>query len=401
MGKIHDKEDIFIPVTAKCPVCGRDGSHRYLKSKLYQPVEIEDDQHVVTYRFENPRFENVRPNFYHIWHCRSCHFCDQKEVFRGEDTSRGKLELLRERYLIISRTPNSLPGRLGAAANLEQEFVTLESALTAHLLAIYIQEILSVNMRQYAKLASFYLRVAWLYREKATWQTPEAVPAGYATFADFLTSFRKEWPGLPMTEEEAMTKAIEGYQTDLDTSGRVDDVKYELTVMFLLTDLHRRMGHLDEAVRFVRSIFRNATGRRQGLRQALDKSVHRGASQQQIESLKSLVTWLNNAVDRSKALSDTLLDQVFRAEYPRAREVILTLSEPTVKDVVALLQSQGFHEITCKRVALLFAKKRMTEHAAEPGEAAASETTEEPKEEGKGGFWGNILNKFSSGENKE
>ena len=141
-------ETPFVPVKVKCPFCETESVQRYIKSRMYQPDIVEEDSHVAVFKWENPEFSHVRPNFYHIWHCPNCHYCDEKETFRGEDSSKGKLELIKEKLLIHSRMPNSLIVRLGSAIDFSHDLYTIESAIIAHLLAIYEQELLSLNMRQ-------------------------------------------------------------------------------------------------------------------------------------------------------------------------------------------------------------------------------------------------------------
>ena len=357
----ESKKSAFITVNCKCPICSRESTHRYVKSKLFTPQEVEADQHVLTYKWESPRFEGIRPSFYHIWACPACHFSDEKEVFRGKDDSGGKLELIREKVLIASKAPYSFTNRMGNAFNLQQEFVTLESSLCAHLLAIYIQEMLSPNMRQCRKLGRLYLRTAWLYREKACSRLPETdVPRGFPSLQDFLISLREEWVELPLGEEAAIRKSIFYYQADLDRSQRVDDIRHEIGVLFLLEDLHMRLGDRENALRIVRDIFQTATRKRQGTRQALDAAVSRGkGTGQQMETLRSLITWLNNAIERANDINERINDMIFEEEYPEARELVLQMSEPTVKAILGLLRNDGFHDITCRRVAAIFSKKML------------------------------------------
>lgn len=391
--------DAFIAVPCKCPICDRESRHLYIKSKLYSPLQTEDDQHVVSYKWESPKYEGIRPNFYHVWHCPECHFCDEKEVFRGEDNSGGKLELIREKLLIQAKAPNSFIVLLGKVISLDRDYVSLEAALCAHLEAIYIQEMLSPNMRQYLKLGRLYLRVAWLYREKKTWNMPETdVPTGYPAYGDFFAALRGEWPDLPLTEEAALDKAIFNYQCDLDRSKRVDDARYEIGVTFLLADLHLRLDRPDEALKCVRGAFQAATRKRQAMRQALDGAISRGkGTAQQIEQMRSLITWLNNAIDRATTLGEKVNDVIFQHEYPAAREAVLTLQAPTPELVLQRLHESNFHEITCRRVAALFAKRVLVDKL-EDAKTAEAEQQAKAEERQRSGFWGNLLNKFKGGE---
>ena len=262
------KETPFVPVKIKCPFCAMESTQRYVKSRMYQPDIVEEDTHVATYKWENPEFSNVRPNFYHIWHCPTCHFCDEKEVFREADNSGGKLELIKEKLLVYSRMPNSIIARVGSAIDFSTDIYSVDSAIVAHLLAIYEQELLSVNMRQYPKLARFYLRTAWLFREKEALGLEDThVPPGFASFRDFLESFRDEWPGIVTEEAPALEVALERYQDILNRAQNLD-VKYEINIMNLIIAMLRRNKRNAEALKMVRGMFTAATKARQVARAA-------------------------------------------------------------------------------------------------------------------------------------
>lgn len=393
---LKDKSSPFVTISCKCPICGRESPHRYVKSKLYTPVETENDQHVIKYKWESPRFEGIRPNFYHIWHCPQCQFADEKEVFRGEDDSGGKLELIREKVLISSRAPYHFITRMGQVIDLVQEYIPLESALCAHLQAIYIQEMLSTNMRQYAKLGRFYLRTAWLFREKEAWNVPETnLPAEFKSYEAFFHSLKEEWPELPLNEKTALEQAIHYYQGDLDRSKRVDDVRHEITVLFLLIDLNIRVERLDDAVKLVRHAFQMATQKRSSTRHVLDGAISRGkGTAQQIESMRSLITWLNNAIERATGLSEKLNDLIFQREYPQARDLVLKMKGPDVQSVLKALREAGFHEVTCRRVGAIFNKKHL-EKQTDASKPPETDPSEDQQGSNKGsGFWDNLRDKL-------
>ncbi len=397
------KNDAFVTVPCKCPICQMESRHRYVKSKLFTPEIVEDDQHVVKYKWESPMFEGIRPNFYHIWHCPTCHFCDESSVFRGKDDSGGKLELIQERLLIAQRSPNNFVSRLGKFVDMNPEYIPMETALCAHMLAIFIQEMLTPNNRQYAKLARLYLRTSWLYREKSGWVFPEQnLPEGFDSYAEFFQSLQQEWPNIPLDERAAMEKAIECYNEDLNRATGLDDIKREITVMFLLVDLQLRLERLDEAHKIVRHVFQKSTGQRQSTRKALDHGVKEGKlNGKQIETMRNLLQWLNNTIERATDLSDKVNDLIFKEEYPKARELILTLENPTPKLVLERLKSEGFHTVTCRRIEALFRKKKKGDtDAGQKADGQKNESQDElekkaseSQEKKKSGFWNQLFKK--------
>ncbi|MDR1535402.1 MAG: DUF2225 domain-containing protein [Planctomycetota bacterium] len=344
------RETPFVPVRVKCPFCEIDSIQRYIKSRMYQPDSVEEDTHVADYKWENPEFAHIRPNFYHIWHCPTCHFCDEKETFRGEDKSGGKLELIKEKLLIHSRMPNSLIARMGSAIDFSQDEYSIESAILAHLLAIHEQELLSPNMRQHPKLARFYLRVAWLYREKTALNPPEKnIPAGFGSLAEFLESFRTEWPDLPAREEPALDTALIRYQDILNYSSGADP-KYDINIMNLLIAILRRNNKNAEALKLVRSVFSAATKARQSARAAVQKGVN-------VSQNQNLLNFAAGAIEKATELSEKLGEIVFNEELPAAREAVMKMGPVDAKTVVDKLRELKFADITCRRLGKMFEKQ--------------------------------------------
>lgn len=345
------KETPFVPVKVKCPLCTTESTQRYLKSRMFQPEVVEEDSHVAIYKWENPEFAPIRPNFYHIWHCPACHFCDEKETFRGEDkSSAGKLELIKEKLLIHSRMPNSLIARLGEAIDFSQDAYGVNSVIVAHLLAIHEQELLSVNMRQYSKLARFYLRTGWLFREKSTLGLEDPhIPPGYGSFTDFLESFRSEWVGIVTDETAALNVAMERYQDILNHSVNADP-KFEINVMMLMISLLRRSNRNADALRMVRGVFNMATKSRQIARQALQKNINPPQNQ-------ALLNFAAGIIEKITVMSEELGEIVFKEELPLAREAVMKMGPVDAKTVVDKLREMKFSEVTCRRMGKIFEKQ--------------------------------------------
>ncbi|MDR3211126.1 MAG: DUF2225 domain-containing protein [Planctomycetota bacterium] len=343
-------ETPFVPVKLKCPFCETESVQRYIKSRMFQNDIVEEDSHVATYKWENVEFAQIRPNFYHIWHCPNCHLCEEKEIFRGEDNSGGKLELIKEKLLIYSRMPNSLITRMGLVIDFTTDIYSIDSVIVAHLLAIYEQELLSPNMRQFSRLARFYLRLAWLYREKESLGLPDSkLPDNYATFKDFLASFHEEWPAIPLDEPTALQVALERYQDILNHASN-GDVKFEINVMNLIIAIHRRCGRNAEALKMVRGVFTAATKARQTARAAIQKGVNPGPNQ-------GILNFCAGIIDKSTTLSEELGELVFKEEFPAAKEAITKLGAIDPNSVADKLRQLKFSEITCRRVGKMFEKQ--------------------------------------------
>lgn len=346
----------YISVKAKCPVCEKETPQFYIRSKLFQPDEVENDHHVVTYTCTDPEYSDIRPENYYIWNCPHCFFADESDVFRGNIDARWKnqLEPISEGLEKIAKDSNSFINLLGKAADPAVSQVTTEVAMIKHMLACGIQEeFLSPNNRIPDKLSRYYLRIAWLYREREMFgSSDDFVPDGYFTFNEYFARIKEVWPEMPNNEEEAIKKAYGYYVDVLDQAGRDDNTKKEIALMFLLLNLNRRIGDLDEAYKYVRSIFTLALQKRQLEKSMLDKGVQSGdLDPAKVEQIKAFIKWLSKTIDEASEEGDLINDKIFFTEYESARESALQARPINAKNVVRILRLDKFHEITCRKVA--------------------------------------------------
>lgn len=350
------KKTPYISVKVICPICEKETRQRYIKSKFYQPLEIEKDHHVINYKWVDEQYNNIRPENYYIWFCPECCFADENDVFRGKiDTLwKGRLEFIADKIIKESKKSEGFMASVSRVIDCTKEVVCTEQAILTHLLACYIQEsFLTKNNRMPHKASRFYLRLAWLFRERESFGADKSyVPDQYLSFEDFLNYLRTLWPEMPCSEKEALVMAQSYYVDLLNQSGKDDDIKKEITLMFLLLDLNRRVGDLDGAYGYVRSVFTLAMKKRQATKTMLDKGVHSGQlSAQMIEQMQGLITWLTNAIEDASSEGDAVNEEIFWAEYTSAREQALECSPMVPGKVVEVLREKEFHEITCRKVA--------------------------------------------------
>jgi uncharacterized protein (DUF2225 family) len=396
---VSAKSEAFIKINATCPICERETVNRYVKSKMFTPLEMDGDRFVKTYRWELPQYEGLRPTYYHVWHCPHCHFCEEKEVFRGEDDLSGKIDLLKDKLLIEMRRPNNIMATLGEHIDFYAERVSWGSALAAHILAIHIQELLSPNTRLSGKLARLYLRTAWLYREMTIPEIAEVQETSQPELEALLCKWQESWPDGPFSEEAAIEKAISYYKQELDQAGRVDDVRHEVGIMFLIIALYLREGNRRGAMDYVQMIFRGCTQKRVATKRAIDAGVKKGKiPAKRLEAMKSLVQWLNNTIERITALSEKLTHEIFEEEYPRAREVVLTMQEATPEEVLKKLREEEFFEGTCRKVANLV-KKKLVANKLENLDEAEAAAAEKARAEKKKGFFGKLMGSLKPEDN--
>ncbi len=353
------KSSPFVTVRVVCPVCERESHQHYIKSKIYQPVEIERDHHVVTYKWNDEEHSRIRPENHFIWHCPHCHFCDEIDVFRDKIDRiwKGRLDFVKDKIVQSARSDNTFLNVVGTGLKTDAELISNETAILTHLMACNIQEaFLTPNNRLPHKLSRFFLRLAWLYRERAAFGSTNSndLPNGFITLEEYLHRLQELWPEMPVSEKQALDKAIFYYTEMLNQSGKEDDIKKQVTLMFLLLDLHLSVKSFDPAYAYVRSIFAECVKRRQITKAVLDKGVHSGQiTGPQIEQLRSLVAWLSNSIEEATMLGDTINEQIFWNEYEKAREMALAVQPMTPPKVLEALRGGGMHEITARKVASL------------------------------------------------
>jgi hypothetical protein len=153
----------FLDRSLACPVCGRMNTHRDIRAQAYIEEAWDSDHRVSRYRWLNPAFAGIHPPFYAVWHCPACLYTDLKEAFQRPPARPERFVRLRLVFLRRLRDQDLGVFLLGSMLGEDQR--TLESALAAHLLALYIQEMPPEEDQDYQKLGRLYLRTAWLYRE--------------------------------------------------------------------------------------------------------------------------------------------------------------------------------------------------------------------------------------------
>lgn len=163
----------FIERVARCPICGESVVNREIRARLYVEEERESDHHVKRYRWGDPDFANVHPPYHHLWHCPYCFYTDGREDFESAYTAFSNLVKKAAPILQQARTVDGPAARLGRA--IDYAHMGFETAMNAHLLALYIQELLPEAERDAQKLARLYLRTAWLHRESKPTEVRSAV----------------------------------------------------------------------------------------------------------------------------------------------------------------------------------------------------------------------------------
>lgn len=153
----------FVEKPIACPACKTESNQKFFRHRLFVAEEKESDEHVVRYKWLESDVQKVNPAYYVFYSCPHCYFTDTTEDYASTETALSTVHALntfrKEAHKSI------LIPFLGQHIN--HEIVDFESALNLHLLAIHLYLLPDEDNRDHYKLARLYLRVAWLFRERA------------------------------------------------------------------------------------------------------------------------------------------------------------------------------------------------------------------------------------------
>lgn len=155
----------YIEKKVQCPVCGSQNIHYYLRDRQYVIQKRDSDQYPIEYEWYNPRFKKYNPLYYFLFYCNNCHYADERMSYMNpyKHNDHQKFSIIKT----IHKERQVHDSVIQLLANhITYPEVDYTSVINMHLLAIYIQ--LGPTDAKYLnveKLARFYHRLAWLYRE--------------------------------------------------------------------------------------------------------------------------------------------------------------------------------------------------------------------------------------------
>ncbi|NIA13539.1 MAG: DUF2225 domain-containing protein [Nitrospiraceae bacterium] len=201
----------FVSKSVACPLCRKASRHRFFRQRLFVPEKRESDQHITSYKWLVNDVRRVHPPYYAVIHCPYCLYADMADDFEDGASTAAFPEVVRG--IRRGRLDKVVVQLLGDVVNYQE--IDFQSALNLHLLAIYFQQLAAEDLQDVYKIGRFYLRVAWLYRERASAAAPEA---GAAT-EEAPPSEVDEAPGVVLGHVQALRNLI------LDIERRAGELK--------------------------------------------------------------------------------------------------------------------------------------------------------------------------------
>jgi hypothetical protein len=180
----------------KCPVCKKDFDVTKVKSNAFR-VSARDTDFCVYY-------EGINPIFYDVWVCENCGYASQSDKFdqiRPEETE-----------VILANVSSRWSRRSFAGER------SIDGALDAFKLALYNLQLKNSKQSDVARVC---IRIAWLYRMKKD-----------------------------KKEMDFLNFALKCYVDTFDKEEFPIDKLDEYTCMYIIGELHRRIGNIDESIKW-------------------------------------------------------------------------------------------------------------------------------------------------------
>ncbi len=205
--------DIYYDKTITCPVCSRDVKYRSIKTSQLKLDRTDLDL--------RPIYEGVEPSLYEVIACNICGYAALKKVFLTITPLKQKVFKEKVSYQFKGRP--------------YPETFTYDIAIERYKLALYDAIVLDAKDSEKAYIC---LKIAWLYR-------------GYYENAEKVARTKEQIELYQGAERTFIKHAIEGFKIAYEKEKfPVLDLS-EITVVYLLGELSRRIDALEDASRWI------------------------------------------------------------------------------------------------------------------------------------------------------
>lgn len=191
-----------------CPVCSKEFEVTKVKARSCK-VESRDSDFCVKY-------EGINPLLYDVWVCEHCGYAALQDKFETIPS--------RDAQTILQQIAPKWSSRSFAGER------SLDMAIEAFKIALYNLQVRKAKASEVAKIC---LRIAWLYRY-----------------------------GEDPRENDFIQFALRSYSETYEKERFPVDKMDELTCMYMIAELHRRAGDLDDSVKWFSRLIGSPDARR-------------------------------------------------------------------------------------------------------------------------------------------
>ncbi|MEA1996252.1 MAG: DUF2225 domain-containing protein, partial [Gemmatimonadota bacterium] len=247
---MNPEKSPFVKKKIPCPVCEARVENRFIMPKSYLEKNVESDRHVLEYKWLDEAFQGFHPPFYHFWHCPRCKYtATQNDFLKPTRDSGNNFAMIKRCLRNMSPANKETTDTLAHEINYEK--MDFSVALNAHLLAVFIQELIPDKERNPSKLGSYWLRTAWLIREQKAGGDPGGL---WAEQMKLLEKVAGTWPEAPHSEADCLKKAAAYYKTAYENHPRYDDMVKATDLMILIADVSFRAGDFKASMQSLNTV---------------------------------------------------------------------------------------------------------------------------------------------------
>lgn len=222
-----NEADLLFDKNFTCPVCDKEFKAKTIKTGKIKLIAADSDL--------RPKYQAVDSLKYDVIACPTCGYAALNRYFNYMTTAQAKL--------IKQNISMNFRG-LGQ----ESDIVTYDEAITKHKLALANAV---VKRAKASEKAYTCLKTAWILRGKAE------------SLAEDLPDYKKQKEELAAEEREFLENAYNGFLEAFPKEAFPMCGMDENTVCYLVAELARRIGHIDDAKRWVARVLvsKNANDR--------------------------------------------------------------------------------------------------------------------------------------------
>jgi hypothetical protein len=211
--------------------------------------------------------------------------------------------------------------------DIDYDKMTFSMAIKVHLLAVFIQQLVPEDSRDSSKLASYYLRVGWLFREQ---KGKDDADGSQAEAEEFLEKISRLWTDVPRSEEECLTTAASYFEQAYQSHPRYGDIVTASDLMLLIADIYLRSKDIKKAMTSINTVMQSGMKFRTAQQELIRKEKEAGnLSMSRKAQIDAQTNRVNALMDKAGAMRQDIV------------QIRITQQEPKAKQVVAKLQAAG------------------------------------------------------------
>ena len=350
---MSNEKSPFVKKSVTCPMCNSQAENRFIMPKSFVEKDVESDRHASGYKWLDDAFSQYHPPFYHFWHCPGCKYtATQRDFLKPGEDPNSNYSSLKKAYLQMKPSQKQIVQMLGTEVNFDK--MNFSMAMNLHLMAIYIQELVTADIRDTSKLASYYLRTGWLIREQ---KAKDDSDGQWAAYKNFLGKMEKLWPEIPRSEAECLKTAAKYYEEAYQSHPRYADIVHATELMILIADIYLRADDEAQGMKSLNNVMQTGQKFRAKQGELIRREKEAGklsmARKAQIDAQSNRVNLL---MEKAGDMRQVIIKKKIAQQEPKA------------KAVVAKLEAQGMdtEDIREKLKELKFEPQLITKLLGEP-----------------------------------